>query len=287
MLMHILEQALLFLPLALGIYISYAVLRIPDLTTDGSFVLGAAIFALCLHAHIHPLIALFAATASGILAGMAVSFVHIRFDLNPLIAGILLVFILNTATLKIMGRPNLSLFNYPTLFFFPGEIMNLVMLSMLACVLIGALGLFLSSRCGLMLYAFGNNPMLLNLSGKNAHIYRIIGLSLSNALVACSGALTAQANGYADIGMGTGIILSALGTVIIGQQLCQSFVKKMQRVSYIALFFCVVGVLVYFSIVNALISVGLDPLYLRLMVGVCLIGFLAMTKKNRYEEAAV
>lgn len=115
MLLHIVEQSLLFFPLALGIYISYVVLQIPDLTTDGSFVLGAAVFALTIHQGYSPPVAWLAATGAGILAGIAVSFLQTQLSLNPLIAGILLVFILNTLTLKLMGKPNLSLLDRASL----------------------------------------------------------------------------------------------------------------------------------------------------------------------------
>ncbi len=283
MLLSILEQSLLFLPLAIGVYMSYVVLRMPDLTTDGSFVLGAAIFAISVQGGINPFMAMLFATGAGGVAGMAVSCLQTYFRLNPLIAGILLVFILNTVTLKLMGRPNLSLFDSPSIFsvtvgyvsFSAGGI-KIIMLTALAFVLILGVGFLLMSRLGLMLYAFGNNATLLNLCGKNARVYRMVGLSLSNGLVGFCGALTAQASGYADIGMGTGIILIALGTVIIGQQFSRHF--YMPKV--IQLSFCFVGVFVYFALVNSLISLGLDPIYLRMMIGLCLVGFLAMTKEK-------
>ncbi|MBS0628495.1 MAG: ABC transporter permease, partial [Verrucomicrobia bacterium] len=116
MFLNILEQSFLFFPLALGLYISYAVLKIADLTTDGSFVLGAALFGLSLHQGISPILCMLIAMAGGALCGIVVSFIQTKFHLHPLIAGILLVFILNTLTLKLMGRPNLSLLDYPSIF---------------------------------------------------------------------------------------------------------------------------------------------------------------------------
>ena len=289
MFLNILEQSLIFLPLALGIYVSYVVLRIPDLTTDGSFVLGAAVFGLCIYAGLNPLIALFAAGVSGILAGMAVGFLQAQFFLNPLISGILLVFILNTATLKLLGKPNLSLFDHPSLFstmgiFNDSDISRRVLLSFIAIICLVGIGFLLISRLGLMLYAFGNNATLLSLHGKNAKAYRMFGLALSNGLVGFCGALTAQSSGYVDIGMGTGIILIALGTVIIGQQLYLCFFKRPPFAKFIQLFFCFIGVIAYFFVVNFFISLGLDPIYLRLMIGVCLVGFLVMTREKKGME---
>lgn len=277
MLISILEQSLLFLPLALGVYISYGVLRIPDLTTDGSFVLGAALYAISIHSGLHPALGMVLASTAGLCAGSINSLLQSRFHLNPLIAGILLVFIFNTLTLKLMGRPNLSLFDHPSIF---DSYPKLLTLAGLSLALIIAVGYLITSRIGLHLRAFGNNPTLLNLSGKNSHLYRLLGLSISNGLVGCSGALTAQANGYADLSMGTGMILIALATVIIGQQLYRTLFKRPPLPSFAKLFCSLLGIIAYFSTVNMLISLGFDPIYLRLMIGLCLIVFLTATQQR-------
>lgn len=277
MLISLLEQSLAFLPLTLAIYISYGILRIPDLATDGSFILGAALFGICIHVSIHPIFAMIIASLGGAFVGITTSFLQTRLNLNPLIAGILLVFILNTISLKIMGKPNLSLIGYPSIFDLYSK--TIVLLA-LGSILLLVCAYILMSPLGLLLHAFGNNPILLNLSGKNAGVYRMIGLSFSNALVGGCGALTAQINGYADIGMGTGVVLIALATVIIGQQISKSSVKRFSFSVFFQLFSCFVGIIVYFSMMNFLIRLGLDPIYLRLMVGVCLIAFLSVTKAN-------
>jgi putative ABC transport system permease protein len=282
MLHNVLEQSLLFFPLALGIYISYGILKIPDLTTDGSFVFGAALFGVSVHQGIDPAAAVAFGAAGGALCGCAASFLQSRLNLNPLIAGILLVFILNTVTLKFMGKPNLSLFNRPSLFPPDSKLATLIPLTL--ALLIASACLF-SSRIGLFLNAFGNNPTLLQLSGKNGNLYRTIGLSLSNGLVAFCGTLTAQAYGYADIGMGTGVVLIALGTVILGQQIYHSCFKRPSFVHLFRLLCTLAGVILYFSAVNLLIFLGLDPIYLKLMIGVSLVGFLAFTQSSKKQEA--
>lgn len=284
MLFNILEQSFLFFPLALGLYISYIVLKIPDLTTDGSFVLGAALFGISIHLNIHPGLAMVIAMSGGALCGMAVSFLQTRFHLPPLIAGILLVFILNTLTLKLMGRPNLSLLDHPSIF----SLINPSKLPLLSCLTIILLlcGTFLlSSKTGILLHALGNNATLLNLFGKNAKAYRMLGLSLSNSLVGLSGALTAQANGYVDTSMGLGIVLIALGTVMIGQQIYNFVFIKLPFKNVFRLFSCLIGIVAYFFLINILISTGLDPIYLRLMIGISLIIFLAMTRNKNFQEA--
>lgn len=277
MFLNILEQSLLFLPLTLGIFISYGVLKIADLTTDGTFVLGGALFATAVGWAVHPGIAMLFSILGGVLAGITSSLLQTKLRLNPLIAGILLVFIINTLTLKIMGKPNLSLFDKPSVFCFHSKIALLLPISLF--FLIGLAGL-LASRIGLLLHAFGNNPTLLHLCGKNSDIYRLLGLSLSNGLVAFSGALTAQAHGYADIGMGTGIILIALSTVIIGQQIYEYLFQKRFFIHLIKLLCCFLAILFYFSTVHTLLAVGIDPIYLRLTIGICLIAFLGITQEK-------
>lgn len=284
MFLSIIEQSCVFLPLALGIYISYGVLRIADLTTDGTFVLGAGLYAIAVVFGMGPLAAMSISVLGGMTAGVIVSILQTRLHLNPLIAGILLVFILNTLTLKIMGRPNIALFNHPSIFFSYSKLAVLILIG--AFFLLSGAGL-LASRLGLMLHAFGNNPTLLHLCGKNGNGYRMLGLSISNGLVGYGGALTAQVNGYADVGMGTGVILIALGTVIIGQQIYNCLFQKLLFAHLLRLICCFLAIVVYFATVQALLALGLDPIYLRLMIGVCLIAFLGMTQKKLTQKATI
>ena len=283
MLFNILEQSFLFFPLALGLYISYAVLRIPDLTTDGSFIFGAALFGISIHLNIHPALAMVIAMAGGALCGIAVSFLQTHFHLHPLIAGILLVFILNTLTLKLMGRPNLSLLDHPSIFSLVDQSKLYLLFSLVTLLLISA-AFLLTSKTGILLHALGNNPTLLNLFGKNANAYKMLGLSISNSLVGLSGALTAQANGYVDTSMGIGMVLIALGTVMIGQQIYRFIFLDFPFKNTLRLFSCLLGIFAYFSLINMLIAVGLDPIYLLLMIGLSLIGFLAMTRNKNLQE---
>lgn len=284
MLLSIIEQSCVFLPLILGIYISYGVLRIADLTTDGTFILGAALFAIFIKWDLNPCLATCSSLLGGMVAGLVVSLLQTRLHLQPLIAGILLVFILNSITLKMMGRPNISLFDSPSIFFSYPKLAILIPLGIL--LLLSTAGL-LASRLGLMLHAFGNHPPLVHLCGKNGNSFRMFGLSLSNGLVAFSGALTAQINGYADIGMGVGMVLIALGIVIIGQQIYKSLFQTLPFPLLQRLICCFLGGALYFSTVYALLALGLDPIYLRLMIGISLIAFLAMTQKKVTQRAAL
>ncbi|MBS0627889.1 MAG: hypothetical protein JSS09_06720, partial [Verrucomicrobia bacterium] len=158
-----------------------------------------------------------------------------------------------------------------------------LLFSLTLILLIGA-ALTLTSQIGIMLHALGNNPTLLNLFGKNASLYRMLGLSISNSLVGLSGALTAQASGYVDTSMGLGIVLIALGTVMIGQQIYRSLFTNFPLKNILKLISCLLGIFSYFFLIHILISIGLDPIYLRLMIGVSLIGFLAVTRKKTLQE---
>lgn len=280
--LHILEQSLVFLPLALGVFLSYTILKKADLTVDGSFVLGAGVFAKLTQMG-YPLgLAMGAATATGCLAGMVTALVQYRNRISPLIAGILVLFILQSVNLTVMGRPNISLLGKETLFSLMGEapLSRILLLSALSMMIIGLILLFLQSSLGLMLRAFGCNPTLVSMLGKRAEGYRLIGLAASNGLVAFCGSLTAQFNGYADIGMGTGLVLIGIGTVIIGQQLLSYCYHKQRTPMGIQLLFCVAGVLSYFIVVNLLVSIGMNPIYLKMMIGIALVAFLFASRQE-------
>lgn len=260
---HILEQSVLFLPLSLGIFMSYRVLRCTDLTVDGSFVLGAAVFARCAVAGGGAPLGQLAAVAAGALAGCAVSLVQRR--VQPLLAGILVLFILHSFNLQVMGRPNISLLGIE------GLLNTGPVLAGTALVICVGLYVLLSSRGGLALRAFGNNPRLLRQQGRSPELLRMAGLALSNSLVALSGAMTAQVNGYADVQMGFGMVMIGIGTVVLGQQLMQRLSVRPNFCPHVELAACGLGVLVYFSALHGCLAFGVDPLYLKMLLGLALI----------------
>lgn len=280
MIVDLIDQAFLFLPLALGIYFSYSILKIPDLTVEGSFILGASLFAAVLERGGGPILATVSALAGGGLSGLTVSLIQSKNRISPLIAGILMVFILNALSLIIMQTPLISLST--KLFLFEGTFLPLSRFTalVLITVLVGiGLAWVLHSRFGLVLRAYGQNRVLLALYGKNPEIYRRTGLIIGNMLAALSGILTAYANGYADVNMGIGLALIGIGTVILGHQLQHHFLKKTSEV--LGLLFCVLGVTLYFLVFNLFLMIGVEPLYLKLLVGVFLIAILW----NRAPEA--
>lgn len=273
----IVTQSLTFLPLALGISISYTILRATDMTLDGSFVLGAAVFARLVTLGFSPVTAGMAALASGALAGMMVSLIQRGGRVDPLLAGVLATFILASGNLILMGKPNINLLSETTLVssaFAKSEVYGWLLVAAFCLILAVVTCLMISSRLGLTLRALGDNPGLLQRLGKNIEGYRMFGFAFTNTLAAAAGCLTAQTVGYADIGMGLGMTLTGIGAIILGQQIIRFFVKK-DALRMVAEFVaCLAGVLIYFFAINLLLRLDVNPIYLKLILGLILIFFL-------------
>lgn len=238
------------------------------MTSEGSFVLGGGVFARLLSHEMNGGICMAVSLLSGVLAGIGVSLIQAREKLNSLIAGIIALFMLYTLNFKVMGRPNIGLPASASVDLSKTMIFSLIVLLTLA------IGLLLASRIGLILRAFGNNAPLLKLLGKNIEVYRALGLALSNALAALCGAMTAIINGFADLGMGFGMTLTGISTVMIGQQLQKHFFPNSTFNVFKELAACFIGVLLYFLSINGLLALGLDPIYLKFVLGLVLITLL-------------
>ncbi len=280
-----LTQALTLIPLALGINLSYTILRATDMTIDGSFVLGAGVFAQLVSLGVSPYLAFLAAMLAGALAGAFTAFLQHKGKVDALLAGILSSFILYSVNMAIMGRPNINLLNSPSLFSTAFAQNNLMGWSAVcALVLILALGFYalLQSRLGLYLRAFGDNPKLLARQGLNIETLRTLGFGLNNLLAAASGAITAQIIGYADINMGVGMTLVGIGAIILGQHLILPCIKTHYLRTRTELLSAFIGIAIYFFILNGLLRFNINPIYLKLMLGVLLALFLrAATQKAK------
>lgn len=280
----VITQSLTFLPLALAITISFWILRATDMTLDGSFVLGAGVFAKLITLGFSPVIAAFAAIIAGALAGVMVSLMQRGGKLDPLLAGVLASFILVSVNLILMGRPNISLLSQPTLVsnaFANSTTLGWLLVGTYTTIVCFIACLLIKSRFGLSLRALGDNPALLQRLGKNIETYRTAGFALTNALAAVAGCLTAQTVGYADISMGFGMVLTGIGAIILGQQALQIFIKK--SFFRIALEFtaCLTGVLIYFTLLNTLLRLDIDAMYLKMIIGIILVIFLRTAINNR------
>jgi len=230
LLVHAVEQGFAYGIAALGVFLTYRILRFPDLTVDGSFVTGAAVASLLLiRTGIDPFSVLLIAFAAGCGAGLITGFLNTRLGITNLLAGVLTMIMLYSINLRIMGRPNLSLLRATTFVRLvssnlPSMKGVVVVLLIGVLVLLVKLGLdaFLKTEIGFALRATGDCEEMITAHGVNTKTMKLLGLALSNGLVAVSGALVAQYSGFADVGMGIGTIVTGLAAVIIGGTLIRS-----------------------------------------------------------------
>ena len=278
------NQASTFLPLALALYVSFCIMRAIDMTLDGSFVLGAAVFARLLELNISPIVAAISAILGGAIVGLGVSTMQRGQKIDSLLAGVLATFILLSGNLLIMGRPNISLLAQTTLVssaFQHSQIGGWTLVAILSGSFCLLTCIILLTRFGLILRAFGDNPNLLQRMGKPIEVYRLLGFALTNGLAAVSGCLTAQTIGYADIGMSYGMTLTALGTVILGKQILATILSQHKFNISIEFSACLLGVLFYFFAINGLLRLEINPLYLKMLLGLVLIIFLRLAHATK------
>jgi putative ABC transport system permease protein len=211
------EIGLLYALMALGVYMTFRILRFPDLTVDGSFTTGGAIATVMITNGYAPLLATVCAFFGGLLAGFCTGLLNTKGRINGLLAGILMMIALYSINLRIMGKPNISLLRIDTLF----THISSVTITMIIVVVVFKLLLdwFLHTDFGLALRATGDNDRMIRSYGVNTHTTTIVGVGLSNGLVALSGALVSQHQGFADNTMGVGMIVVGLASVIIGETL--------------------------------------------------------------------
>ncbi|BDD88105.1 ABC transporter permease [Desulfofustis limnaeus] len=218
-----LEQGLVYGIMVVGVYLTFRILDFPDLTVDGSLPLGAAISAVAITGGVAPYGALLLAAAGGFLAGVVTAVLNTKFKILHLLASILTMIALYSINIRIMSGPNIALIGSATVFDpligvgVPGHLAGLVVYALFAVAVVGALIWFLKTAFGQTLLATGDNPQMITSLGVNTHLVIIVGVGLSNALVALSGALVAQNQGAADVGMGIGTIIAGLASVIIGE----------------------------------------------------------------------
>lgn len=217
------ETGLLYGFLSLGVYLSFRVLKFPDLTVDGSFPLGAAVVATLITQGINPWLATVVAMAAGALAGLCTAILSVRFNILNLLASILTMIALYSVNLRIMGRPNVPLLNQPTLFDGLEKILPIWVILFIGLAVTKLLvDFFLTSDLGLAMRATGMNPVMANAQGIYTNRLILLGMALSNALAALSGALFAQVNGFADVALGVGTVVVGLATVILGEAIFPS-----------------------------------------------------------------
>lgn len=222
------EIGLIFSLVALGVFISFRLLRFPDLTVDGSFPLGGAVAAVCIVNGMDPFLSTLIATLAGAGAGVVTALLNVRLKIMDLLASILMMIALYSINLRIMGRPNIPLIMEPTIFSIlqPEWLLDYVarplLLVLVVLVVKFLLDAYFATRQGLAIRATGSNPRMARAQGINTGAMIILGMALSNGLVALAGALFAQTQGGADISMGIGTIVIGLAAVIVGESILPS-----------------------------------------------------------------
>ena len=217
------ETGLLYGFLSLGVYLSFRVLKFPDLTVDGSFPLGAAVVATLITQGVNPWLATAVAMVAGALAGLCTASLSVRFNILNLLASILTMIALYSINLRIMGRPNVPLLNQPTLFDGLDTVLPIWVILLVGLGLAKlAIDFFLTSDLGLAMRATGLNPTMAKAQGIYTDRLILLGMAMSNALAALSGALFAQVNGFADVALGVGTVVVGLATVILGEAIFPS-----------------------------------------------------------------
>ncbi len=280
--------------LALGIYISYRVFDIADITVDGSITLGAAVCAVLIVKGVHPLLATLCGFGAGMVAGSVTGVLQARFKINPLLSGILVMTALYSVNLHIMGKSNVPLISGDSLITIAERLgqkwfghadvnvfgwlvsaRDLVTLcAVLVIIVLACLALywFFRTALGTAMRAAGDNPQMVRALGVNVESYRILGLALANGLVALSGALLAQYQGFADAQMGIGMVVWGLASVIIGESLTGS------RSLGLAIYGAVAGSVLFRLLVAIALRWGLNPNDLKLVTALFVFAALVLPR---------
>lgn len=279
------ELGLIYALVALGVLISYKILDFPDLTADGSFPLGGGVCVLCILNSVDPWLATLIGMFAGALAGMVTAGLHIGFKIEKLLASILMMIALYSINLRIMGKPNVSLLGDPTVYdvMSATDDVQLAIVRLLIAVFIVIIAkllfdLFFATQIGLAVRATGTNARMAKAQGIAVNKMTLLGMAISNGLIALAGALYVQSNGGFDISIGVGTIVIGLAAVIIGEAIFSA-----KRIVYLTLA-VIVGSLLYRIFIalalnnEALNSIGFGPQDLNLITALLVVMVLVLPK---------
>lgn len=265
------ELGLIYAVMALGVYLTFRILNFPDLTVDGSFTTGGGLAAVLIVGGTPPLLATAAAFAGGMVAGLVTGLLHTKAKINGLLAGILTMIALYSVNLRIMGKSNLPLLREETLITplreggYLGTWVSVLVFAAVALAVKVIIDWFLHTDLGLAMQATGDNEEMIRSFGVSTDRMKVLGLTLSNGLVALCGALIAQYQGFADIGMGIGLILAGLASVIIGQAIFGA------GTIVIASLAVVLGSVLYRVVIQLALNAGLNPNDMKLISAVLVV----------------
>ncbi|MEA3435217.1 MAG: ABC transporter permease [Thermodesulfobacteriota bacterium] len=279
-----LEQGLAYGLVALGIVITFRILAFPDLTVDGSFPLGAAVVSRLIIEGVSPIYAIIMSIICGFLAGCCTGLLNTKLKINSLLAGILMMTMLYSVNLRIMGRSNIQLLTVNTILtplenmdinrFIP--IITFFFITLFAVKFLT--DMFFNTQIGFAMRATGDNEQMIRTLGVNTDHMTVLGIGISNAFVALSGALVAQDQGFSDVGMGIGMIVAGLASIIIGEALFGK--KTVQRMTLAA----IVGSVIYKLIISLGLRLGLAPTDLKMATAVMVILALGIPALRKEKE---
>lgn len=270
------SQSLIYAFVALGIMLPFRILGFPDLTSEGAFPLGGCVCGALIAAGYDPVAAMSVAVLAGFLAGCSTALIHLRFGINTLLAGILVMTMLYSVNLRVMGRSNIALFSFDNVFtqIHPELMLNLgwkiLFIGSIVLLLCCLLYLFFITEKGIAVRAVGANPEMAEAQGISIWAATIGGVGLASAFSALGGSLLIQSQGYADVGMGFGVLINGLAALIIGEALLGrgSVLKQLLAP--------VLGALVYYQLVSLILAFGLPPSDLKFATGAFVLIMLAM-----------
>jgi putative ABC transport system permease protein len=266
--------------MAMGIFITMKIFNIPDITTDGSYTLGATVTAVLLTNHWTVIAVLPVSMLAGALAGVCTGLIHTKLKIDALLAGILVMTGLYSINLIILGRSNVPLINLSTLFsavsFFSNDIYNQLLVGLLIIIaLIFLLTYLLKTDFGIAMRATGNSATMTKALGINNDRMKIIGLAIANSLTALSGFLVAQYQSFTDINMGIGIVITGLGSVLIADAL-----RLWLNITNIGtqIILVVVGSFLFQLVLAVTLALGVDPNLLKLVTAVFVLFIVALPR---------
>lgn len=267
-------QGIIWGIMAIGVYLTYRILDFADLTVDGSFGTGGAVLVMCTLNGMNIYVALLFAFAAGCLAGLATGIFHTVFGIPPILAGILTQLALYSVNLDIMGKSNqvISVDKYNLLISLRFINKSIIVGLIITAIIIAVLYWFFGTELGHSIRATGNNQNMSKANGINTNVNKVIALVISNGIVALSGALLAQYQGFADINMGRGAIVIGLAAVIIGEVIFGKIFKNFA----LRLLSAVIGGVIYYIVITFVIAVGLPANDLKLFSALVVAIFLGI-----------
>lgn len=270
-------QGLMWSMLAIGVFLSFRVLDVPDMTCEGSFPLGAAIAASLISAGVSPLWAVLGAMAGGILAGSVTGVLYTKLKIPAILSGILTMIALYSINLHVMGKANISLLRADTIFSLIAGIFHVspsvasfIVPTLFILIIAAFIYWFFGTELGMCIRATGDNPQMVRAQGVDTDSMIILGLCLSNGLIGLCGAVVAQNNGFADVGMGIGTIVIGLASVIIGEVIlgADSFSSSLMAV--------ILGSVIYRIVIAVVLYLGMPPNDLKLFTAIIVMVALAL-----------